>query len=215
MMNKILIIDDEAILCNAISKKLNKLGFQATCATSAIEGMELALSGTYDLVLLDLVMPDLSGIELLTGVRKTVSKTKLPIIVVSSREGSADIVEALKCGANDYVTKPIVFDILCARIETQLEVKAMADSAAKEQALGALAAMVTTYNHEINNPLATAMALLHRAHKKHNLPDDIHDRMDHSLMRIRDIVKKIDKTIEDGKIDFESYVGETKMLKIG
>jgi DNA-binding response OmpR family regulator len=80
-------------------------------------------AGAYDLVLLDVEMPGMSGLEVLSRLRDTHSQTALPLIMVTARTQGADIVEAFRLGANDYVTKPIDFPVALARIGTHLSHK--------------------------------------------------------------------------------------------
>jgi class 3 adenylate cyclase len=82
-------------------------------------------------VLLDVMMPDLSGIEVLTHLRRRYSQSDLPVIMATARDASEDVVEALRLGANDYVTKPLDFPVVLARLETQLALKKQKDEIAR------------------------------------------------------------------------------------
>ena len=77
------------------------------------------------------MMPDLSGIEVLTRIRRTYSQSDLPVIMATARDASEDVVEALRLGANDYVTKPLDFPVVLARLETQLAVKRQKEQIAR------------------------------------------------------------------------------------
>ena len=74
----------------------------------------------FDLVLLDIEMPGVSGLDALVAIRKTYSPIQLPVIMVTARSHSEDIVNGLELGANDYITKPVDFPVALARIHTQL-----------------------------------------------------------------------------------------------
>lgn len=87
----------------------------------------------FDLVLLDVMMPGISGLEVLTQIRRTFTSQQLPIIMVTANSMSNDVVEALKLGADDYVTKPIDFEVALARINTQIERKKAADEASMRE----------------------------------------------------------------------------------
>ena len=82
----------------------------------------------FDVVLLDIMMPDLNGLDVLKILRQSFTATRLPTIMVTAKDQSEDVVEALKLGANDYVTKPIDFPVSCARIQTQLARKQAGDA---------------------------------------------------------------------------------------
>ena len=119
----LLLVDDNEMNRDALSRRLRQRGFQVTLASDGREA--LALSGTtaFDLVLLDVEMPGLSGLDVLAELRRTRSATELPVIMVTARSEGADIVEAFGIGANDYVTKPIDFPVALARITTHLSHK--------------------------------------------------------------------------------------------
>ncbi len=92
-------------------------------AEGGVRALELIASETFDAVLLDIMMPDLSGFEVLSRIRSTHSPESLPVIMVTARTETSDIVKALESGANDYVTKPVDFAIALARVSAQVERK--------------------------------------------------------------------------------------------
>jgi diguanylate cyclase (GGDEF)-like protein/PAS domain S-box-containing protein len=92
-------------------------------AASGMETLSRVATEPYDLILLDVEMPGMSGFEALSRIRERHSSTQLPVIMVTARADGSDIVEAFRLGANDYVTKPIDFPVLLARIDTQLSLK--------------------------------------------------------------------------------------------
>ena len=119
----LLVVDDTEFNRDALSRRLIQKGFLVDTAADGPSALERASTGQYDLVLLDVGLPGLSGLEVLSRLRKTRSQTDLPVIMVTGRAGSADIVEALGLGANDYVTKPVDFAVVLARIQTHLSHK--------------------------------------------------------------------------------------------
>lgn len=215
-MAKILLIDDDMVLSKTTSRRLEKRGYEVKLVHQGKLGAETALSDDedFDLVLLDIKIPDLDGTEVLKLIREKYEKNILPVIMVSSLEEQEDIVDALNLGANDYVTKPINIDILIARIETHLDIRRLAAEFASKKELGAVTAMIATYNHEINNPLAIAFGTLDSMQRKGEIPQDAFEKFDVSLTRIRDIVKKIGKISKEQKIDFEDYTQKSKMIKV-
>jgi diguanylate cyclase (GGDEF)-like protein/PAS domain S-box-containing protein len=124
----LLVVDDTEFNRDALARRLVQKGFQVDTAADGEEALARASSGKYDLVLLDVEMPGVSGLDVLKQLRETRSQTELPVIMVTGRTDSADIVEALSLGANDYVVKPIDFPVALARINTHLSHKwAVAD----------------------------------------------------------------------------------------
>jgi diguanylate cyclase (GGDEF)-like protein/PAS domain S-box-containing protein len=123
MTNRILVVDDEELNLDLCVRRLQRKGFSMQAAKSAREAMEILQTADFDLVLLDQMMPGMSGLELLKLLRATYSQQDLPIIMVTAVADSASIAQALEMGANDYITKPIDFSVAIARVRSQLASK--------------------------------------------------------------------------------------------
>ena len=124
----ILVVDDNDDNRDVLSRRLQQKGFVVAVAESGPDALASIARDRYDLVLLDVEMPGMSGLEVLTTIRAGHSPAQLPVIMVTARSQGTDIVEALTRGANDYVTKPIDFPVALARIRTHLAHKwAVAD----------------------------------------------------------------------------------------
>src|SRR5215831_4326746 len=121
--SSILIVDDEELNSEGLARRLQGRGFATTVAKSGREAIELLGGRRFDLVLLDIMMPGMTGLEVLKFLRRVDSLIDLPIIMVTARGESEDMVEALELGANDYVTKPLDFPVVLARIRTQLALR--------------------------------------------------------------------------------------------
>ncbi len=118
---RILVVDDVFDNRDILTRRLVRRGFEVVEASGGIEALEKIRASTFDLVLLDVMMPDMDGNEVLRNIRQTMGNTELPIIMVTAKSQSEDVVESLNLGANDYVTKPVDFAITVARINAQLE----------------------------------------------------------------------------------------------
>jgi len=103
----ILVVDDLPANRELMSRRLERSGFRVVCAASGPEALEVLKRGPVDLVLLDIMMPGMTGFEVLKTVRLARSPAALPVIMVTAKTDSEDVVEALSLGANDYVTKPV------------------------------------------------------------------------------------------------------------
>lgn len=123
----VLVVDDSKVVRCAIREILEIGNIQVTEASNGKEALDSISNSAPDLVLLDVVMPEIDGITLLQTLRETYSKLELPIVMVTSRGSSEEIVQALDFGANDYVTKPVDFDVLWARLSNQLMQKQAAE----------------------------------------------------------------------------------------
>lgn len=114
---RILIVDDEPALARVVHRNLVSRGFDTETAASGQEGLEAWRRWRPDLIVLDLGLPDLDGIDLIREVR---ASSNVPIVVLSAREGERDKVRALDAGADDYVSKPFGVEELLARIRVAL-----------------------------------------------------------------------------------------------
>src|SRR5262245_29078135 len=121
--SSILIADDDELNSEGLARRLRKRGFEVSVVKGGEEAIELLVEDHFDLVLLDLMMPGMTGLEVLKFLRRVDSPIDLPIIMVTARGESEDMVEALELGANDYVTKPLDFPVVLARIRTQLALR--------------------------------------------------------------------------------------------
>ena len=125
-MNRILIVEDEARIAAFVAKGLKAEGFVPTVVADGITGLDYALTGEFDLMVLDIGLPGLSGFEILE--RVAAERPGLPIIVLTARDSVTDTVAALEGGAADYMSKPFRFGELLARVRLRLRVQADAPS---------------------------------------------------------------------------------------
>ncbi|HUE02737.1 MAG TPA: EAL domain-containing protein [Bryobacteraceae bacterium] len=119
----LLIVDDEESNRDMLSRRLLRQGFEVLVAEDGPQALEAIARELPDMVLLDIRMPGMSGMEVLRTIREQHSPTQLPVIMVTAEGHSASIVEALQMGANDYVTKPVDMPVALARIRTMLSQK--------------------------------------------------------------------------------------------
>ncbi len=119
----ILLVDDSEVNLEMWSLFLQHQGFRVLCARDGIEALKVVREETVDLVLLDIVMPGISGLEVLTALRDRHPPHELPVIMATARDESEDMVRAFKMGANDYVTKPLDMDVVAVRIRAQLRAR--------------------------------------------------------------------------------------------
>lgn len=128
----ILIADDGRVMRTVLSRKLTEKGYAVSESDGGEKALEMIEAGDYDLLILDIIMPDLGGLEVLQRLRAKQSPTDLPVIMATANDESEDIVRAFELGANDYVTKPINFPVLLARIDTHLRLKRATEELRRE-----------------------------------------------------------------------------------
>jgi len=144
MMNarqsRLLIVDDNEMNRDMLARRLARKGYVIGLAENAQDLLQRVKQDVVDLVLLDIEMPDISGLDALKALREQYSPAELPIIMVTAKTQSEDIVRALDLGANDYLTKPIDFAVAVARIGTQLSHKKAQEALKESEERYALAA---------------------------------------------------------------------------
>ena len=153
-MTKILIVEDESSFSEAISFLLGKEGFETDVAENGRTALELFKASAYDLVLLDLMIPEVSGIEVCRAIRTT---SMVPIIMLTAKDSEVDKVVGLELGADDYVTKPYSSRELVARIKAVLRrgtpESADADSSSAIQTAGNIRMDVERHQVTVNGTL--------------------------------------------------------------
>ena len=120
MAERILLVEDEEKLARMVEMELKYEGYQVEKALDGRKGLELALGGSFDLVLLDIMLPQLSGMEVLRRLRR---ESQVPVIMLTARDSVVDKVAGLDSGADDYITKPFAIEELLARIRAALRSK--------------------------------------------------------------------------------------------
>ena len=145
MKPQLLVVDDNEANRDMLSQRLIRKGYGVETAENGRDALALIEAGNFDLILLDIMMPGMSGIEVLRTLREKYSTRDLPIIMATANDSSESVVEALECGANDYVTKPINFPMALARVESQLRQKSAEKAKGPETATGPGTTLVGKY----------------------------------------------------------------------
>ncbi len=196
----ILVVEDEPLSQDMLTKRLTGRGFGVEGVRNAQECLEFLNSGRRcSLILMDIAMPGMNGIECVRTIRKSYSHDALPIIMVSARVDSDDVVESLTAGANDYVVKPVNFRVLLARVKSCLRLRkgvSLLVEAERQrvmmEALGATASKIARPLSSIVDQLEVLMADL-PAKPVHQIQDALHGLLDITgdLVNIVDQLKKI------------------------
>ncbi len=119
----LLVVDDNEMNRDMLSRRLARKGYQVKVAEDGEKALEIVAREAIDLVLLDIMMPGIDGVEVLKILRRNHSQTELPVIMATAKADSKDMVEALDHGANDYVIKPLEFKVVLARVQKELRTK--------------------------------------------------------------------------------------------
>jgi DNA-binding response OmpR family regulator len=110
----ILVVEDEPAMAELLQSALSEEGYLATLAAEGAQALQLGQTNRFDLILLDLMLPRVNGFEIVQRLRK--ARIQTPILVLTARDAPTDIVKALDCGADDYLTKPFSLKVLLARV---------------------------------------------------------------------------------------------------
>ena len=148
-MARILVVEDEAKIARFVELELSHEGYEVDKAEDGRAGLELALSSDYDLILLDIMLPQISGMEVLRRLRR---EKATPVILLTARDAVMDKVAGLDAGADDYITKPFAIEELLARIRVALKRHTAPAGAAAPLATNAITIQdvtIDTDRHEV------------------------------------------------------------------
>ncbi|NLN63967.1 MAG: response regulator transcription factor [Clostridiaceae bacterium] len=146
MAEKILVVEDESKIARFLELELKHEGYEVELAFDGRDGLEKALRGDIHLVILDLMLPMLSGLEVLRRIRKT---SDLPVIMLTAKDDVSDKVGGLDSGADDYVTKPFAIEELLARIRVALKRKEQHGRKNAEELLEAGSLVLNKTSHRV------------------------------------------------------------------
>jgi two-component system, NtrC family, sensor kinase len=216
---KVLIVEDDKSYAEILKRVIIKNGYEINLAHDGKKGLELSTEWKPDVIIVDWMMPGMSGIELISKLREHPELKFSYIIMLTARVETEDKIAGLEAGADDFITKPVDFGELIARIRVGFRMKKLQTEIAELQHESALLEMARTLGHEINNPLNIiylALELINRAFKEDN-PDrekikENLNRIYQASERIKEIVNKL---ISLRKPAFKEYVNGKRMLDLG
>ncbi|MEI7904060.1 MAG: response regulator [Candidatus Firestonebacteria bacterium] len=149
MKETILAVDDDKDILNLIKYNLEKSGYKTLTAVSGGEAIDIAIKKTPALIILDLMLPGVDGIEVCSILRKNEKTRDIPVIMLTARSSEEDMIKGLSTGADDYITKPFSPKVLLARIETVLRRKKEAESGSREEGLSFGIMKINPEKHEV------------------------------------------------------------------
>src|SRR4030095_12702656 len=159
----ILIVDDEPINLDILRTRLAVHGYEILTATNGEEALAVAQTQQPDLILLDIMMPKIDGIDVCRSLKADASLPFMPIILVTAKADSKDVVAGLEAGADEYLTKPVDQAALVARAKSMLRIKARPDTAQEQAArLEVQAAQLAEWNHTLEQRVTDQLTVLDR-----------------------------------------------------
>jgi len=198
---KILVVDDQPINVQLLKRKLEREGLAVLSAYNGIEGLERVAKEKPDLILLDVMMPDMDGIEVCQRLQSSEEMRSIPVIFITARSSKEGKLEGLGVGAVDYITKPIDLDETLARVQTQLRFVAinreMADlqrRLAEARRIATIGAITQGIAHNLNNLLGIVIGYLDLVKAYYDKPDQVKKNAAHveeAVQRIVAIIKQL------------------------
>jgi len=217
-MKKILVIDDLPENVFMLQDRLEHEGYEVITAYDGKSGIEKAKSERPDLILLDVMMPDITGIEVCKTLVVDKKTSGIPIILVTAKSDAEDTKEGLEAGAFDYIKKPINRIDLVARVMSALKLSDANKLILEAEKKNTFVATVVTANHKIKQPL-TLLSLSSAAIKRELGKDEISreallDRLKYIETAIKEITEVLDKlnSIKDPVI--ADYTNSVKMINV-
>jgi PleD family two-component response regulator len=205
----VLVIDDDPVQCALVRKALEQAGFNSDEANGGVQGLEKIESLQPDLVVLDILMPDLDGFAVCSRLRLDSQTAHLPVLMITGLDDIASIERAFEVGASDFLTKPIALSVLGYHVKYMLKASRMEQElrSAKQQAKKANLAKtiyLANMSHQLRTPLNTIMGFSELMCTEklgsignvtyRNYAQDILDSSTHLLKMINDILKTLRKS---------------------
>jgi two-component system sensor histidine kinase/response regulator len=201
-LGTLLVVDDNEMNRDMLQRRLSREGYVVEVAEGGREALDRLSTQSFDLALLDVMMPEVSGLDVLRTVRERYSLAELPVIMVTAKSQSDDMVEALQLGANDYVTKPIDYPVLLARVRTHMNLKRLSEL--KDEFL-------RIASHDLKNPLTEVMGIAGLVESLVPPGTPMPERL-HGLVAKQKLAAKRMQTIIEDFLDFQA--AESGALKL-
>lgn len=211
---KILVVDDQPINIKLLQRKLERQGMDVYVAYNGRECLSSVAETKPDLILLDIMMPEMDGIETCQRLKSNPVTETIPIIFITAKASKEGKLEGLDAGAVDYITKPIDLDETLARVRTQLRLQKMfhenmqlqerLGDARKSAAVGAITQGIT---HNLNNLLGVVVGYLDLIKNGHDSPDQIKRSvglMDHAITRMVNIIRQLGTIANNERIELNA-----------
>ena len=216
-----MIVDDDENNIFLIRCFLEKENFQVAEAPSGIKALEMIDDGPHpDLVILDIMMPEMDGYEVCRRLKEREETRPIPVIMLTAKNTTEDMVRGLNIGASDYITKPVNFDELTARIRTHLRIKNLEKEMIRKEKLESILQMSIAIRHEINNPLTGILGVSELLTVDEEMPKskriEFAELIQNQSLRIRDTVQKmarITDPVVKGTADVDKMIDIDKSIK--
>jgi len=217
-MHKILIIDDQPNSVLLLRERLKRAGYDVHSTFTGKEGIELAIREKPDLILLDIMMPEMNGFEVCKKLRDHLETTIIPVVFVSARTQPEEVQEGFRAGAADYIKKPVEFVELLERIASIIRQRELLTKQLADEKLKTFSATVVSANHHLKQPL-TLINLASTAIKRLLLKDpinqeDIFAKLEVINNSVSEITAILNRYIALDEPKMNKYVGDIDMIEV-
>jgi CheY-like chemotaxis protein len=212
---KILVVDDQPVNVQLLKRKLEREGIQVVAAYTGNEALEVVTKEKPDLILLDVMMPDMDGMEVCQRLQELEETRSIPVIFITARSSKESKLEGLAVGAVDYITKPIDLDETLARVQTQLRFVAInremfdlqrrLQEARRAATIGAVTQGIA---HNLNNLLGVVLGYLDLIKSNYNKPESVKKNAEHvenAVQRIASIIKQLGSLVVKSRLPVTKY----------
>ena len=217
-MKKILVIDDLPENIFILQDRLTQEGYEVITAYGGNDGMEKAYSTLPDLILLDVMMPDMSGLDVCKTLVNDEKTKHIPIILVTAKAGAEDTKEGLEAGAFDYIKKPFNRIELIARVKSALKLSEANHQLLEVEKRTTFIATIVTANHKIKQPLTllslSSAAIKNELEKEEFTRESILNRVKYIDAAIKDISDVLNKLNSITKPELSDYAKDVKMINV-
>ncbi|WP_221030845.1 hybrid sensor histidine kinase/response regulator [Actomonas aquatica] len=212
---KILVVDDQLINVQLLKRKLEREGITVISAYSGQEALDAVAADKPDLILLDVMMPEMDGIEVCTRLQSREETRSIPVIFITARNSKEGKIEGLAVGAVDYITKPIDLDETLARVQTQLrfvhinrEMVDLQRRLAEARRAATVGAVTQGIAHNLNNLLGVVIGYLDLIKSGADKPDAVRrnaDAVERAVQRIVSIIKQLSSMVVKTRLPTERF----------
>jgi two-component system cell cycle response regulator len=217
-MKKVLVIDDLPENVFMLQDRLEHEGYEVITAYDGKTGIEKALNELPDLILLDIMMPDVTGIEVCKTLTRNPETSGIPIILVTAKSGAEDTKEGLESGAFDYIKKPFNKIELLARVKSALKLSEAQKLLLDAEKKNTFIATVVTANHKIKQPLTllslTSSAIKRELNKDEISKESILNRIKYLEIAVKEITDVLNQLNEIKNPVISEYTNDIKMIKL-
>ena len=211
-MARILLVDDDENAVRLVSEKLRSEGMDVLIATGGQEGIDKAKQERPDLVMTDLMMPEINGYAVARAIREDASLVCTPIIMLTAQNQVDEVIKGLAMGADDYIVKPFRLQELLARVNALLRMRDLQIKSMEAERLKALLEMAGAAAHEINQPLTVIMGYADMIQKRMKKQDEFYEFITSiykNSLRISEIIKKLQSI---RRYESKPYIGNVKIM---